>query len=101
MLLSDTSILVIWSVKYHFTEVMTTDLEKIFDFFQQTLYVYNISDTKVFKYCESHFLMLMLKHFETDPARFSFNQPNRKRWGAQLVDVKHLPHKVFLSRQHH
>ena len=27
----------------------------------------------------------------------SFNQPSRKRWGAKLVDVKHLPHKVFLS----
>ena len=27
--------------------------------------------------------------------RFSFNQPNRKRSGAKLVDViKHLPHKV-------
>ena len=26
--------------------------------------------------------------------RFSFNQPNRKEWGARLVDaVKHLPHK--------
>ena len=28
---------------------------------------------------------------------FSFNQPNRKRWGAKLVDVKHLPHKAFFS----
>ena len=27
-------------------------------------------------------------------ARFSFNQPNKKRCGAKLVDVKHLPHKV-------
>ena len=30
---SNTIILVIWSVKYHFAEVMTTDLETIFDFF--------------------------------------------------------------------
>ena len=29
--------------------------------------------------------------------RFSFKQPNRKRWGAKLADViKHLPDKVFL-----
>ena len=28
-------------------------------------------------------------------ARFSFNQPNRKRWYAKLVDVKHLLHKAF------
>ena len=34
-------------------------------------------------------------------ARFSFNQPNRKRWGAELVDVKHLPHKAFLLWHHH
>ena len=34
--------------------------------------------------------------------RFSFNQPNRKRWAAELVEViKHLPHKVFLSWYHH
>ena len=33
---------------------------------------------------------------------FSFNQPNRKRWGARLVDViKHLPHKVFFVWHHH
>ena len=24
-------------------------------------------------------------------AWFSYNQPNRKKWGAKLVDVKHLP----------
>ena len=30
------------------------------------------------------------------------NQPNRKTWGAKLVDViKHLPRKVFLSWYHH
>ena len=29
-------------------------------------------------------------------ARISFNQPNRKRLGVKLVDVKHLPHKAFL-----
>ena len=29
-------------------------------------------------------------------ARFSFNQPNRKRWDVKLVDLKHLPHKTFL-----
>ena len=28
--------------------------------------------------------------------RFSFTQPNRKTWGARLVDViKHQPHKLF------
>ena len=30
------------------------------------------------------------------PVRFSFNQPNRKRWDEKLVDVKHLLHKTFL-----
>ena len=29
-------------------------------------------------------------------ARFSFKQPDRKRWGAKLVDVKYLPLKAFL-----
>ena len=34
--------------------------------------------------------------------RLSFNQPNRKRWSANLVDqVKNLPHKVFLSWRHY
>ena len=28
--------------------------------------------------------------------RFDFNQPNRKRSGEKLVDVKHLPQKAFL-----
>ena len=28
--------------------------------------------------------------------RFSFKQPNRKRWGVRLVNViKHLPHRAF------
>ena len=35
-------------------------------------------------------------NWSNNKARFSFNQPNRKRWGAKLVDVKHLPHKAFL-----
>ena len=34
-------------------------------------------------------------------ARFSCNQPYRKRWGVKLVDVKDLPHKVFLLWHHH
>ena len=34
-------------------------------------------------------------------ARFSFNQPSRKRLGVKLVSVKHLPHKAFLSWDHH
>ena len=34
--------------------------------------------------------------------RFSFNQSNKIRWGARLVDViKHLSHKLFLLQQHH
>ena len=33
-------------------------------------------------------------NWSNNQARFSFNQPNRKRCGAKLVDVKHLPHKV-------
>ena len=35
-------------------------------------------------------------NWSNNKARFSFNQPSRKRWGAKLVDVKHLPHKAFL-----
>ena len=34
-------------------------------------------------------------------AKFSFNQPNRKRWGSKPVDVKHLTHEVFLLLHHH
>ena len=30
-------------------------------------------------------------NWSNNEAKFSFNQPNRKRWGAKLVDVKHLP----------
>ena len=37
----------------------------------------------------------------SNKARFSFNQPHRKRWGAKLVNVKHLPHKAFFSWHHH
>ena len=38
-------------------------------------------------------------NWSNNKARFSFNQPTRKRWGAKLVDVKHLPHKAFLLWQ--
>ena len=32
-------------------------------------------------------------NWSKNKVRFSFNQPNRKRWGAKLIDVvKHLPH---------
>ena len=44
---------------------MTTNLEKKIDFFSEDTLCY-ISDTKVFKYYESHFLILMLQHFQTD-----------------------------------
>ena len=40
-------------------------------------------------------------NWSNNDARFSFNQPKRKRWGAKLVDIKHLPHKPFLSWHHH
>ena len=40
-------------------------------------------------------------NWSNNKARFSFNQPNRKRWGAKLVDVKHLPHKAFLLWHRH
>ena len=40
-------------------------------------------------------------NWSNNKASFSFNQPNRKRWGAKLVDVKHLPHKAFLLWHHH
>ena len=41
-------------------------------------------------------------NWSTNKIRFSFNQPNRKRWGARLVNViKHLPEKIFLLWWHH
>ena len=41
-------------------------------------------------------------NWSNNKIRFSFNQPNRKRWDARLVDViKHIPHKAFLLWQHH
>ena len=36
-------------------------------------------------------------NWSNNKARFSFNQPNRKRWVTKLVHVKHLPHQAFLS----
>ena len=39
-------------------------------------------------------------NWSNNKARSSFNQPNRKRWGAKLVYVKHLPNKAFLSWHH-
>ena len=37
-------------------------------------------------------------NWSNNKVRFSFNQSNRKKWGAKLVDiVKHLlPHKAFI-----
>ena len=43
----------------------------------------------------------VILNWSSNNARFSFNQPNRKRWGAELVDVKHLSNKAFLSWHHH
>ena len=40
-------------------------------------------------------------NWSNNKARFSFTQPNTKRWGAKLVDVKHLPHIAFLFWHHH
>ena len=35
-------------------------------------------------------------NWSNNSIRFSFNQPNRKRWDEKLVHViKHLPHKIF------
>ena len=40
--------------------------------------------------------------WSSNKIRFSFNQPNRKRWRVRLVDViNHLPLKVFLLWKHH
>ena len=36
-------------------------------------------------------------NWSNNKVRFSFNKPNRKRWGARLVNViKLLPHEAFL-----
>ena len=40
-------------------------------------------------------------NWSNNKVRFCLNQPNRKRWGAKLVDVKHLTHKAFLLWYHH
>ena len=41
-------------------------------------------------------------NWSNNKIRFSFNQPNRKRWGARLVDlVKYLPQNAFLLWYHH
>ena len=40
-------------------------------------------------------------NWSNNKTRFSFNQPIRKRWRAKPVNVKHLPHEVFLSWYHH
>ena len=40
-------------------------------------------------------------NWSSSKVSFSFNQPNRKRWGVKLVDVKHLLHKAFLLWHHH
>ena len=40
-------------------------------------------------------------NWSNNKARFSFNQPNRRRWGAKLVNVKHLRHRAFLLWHHH
>ena len=40
--------------------------------------------------------------WSSNKIRFSFNQPNRKRWRVRLVDIiNHLPLKVFLLWKHH
>ena len=40
-------------------------------------------------------------NWSNNKATFSFNLSNRKKWGAKLVVVKHLPHQAFLSWHHH
>ena len=40
-------------------------------------------------------------NWSNNKARSNFNQPNRKKWGAKLVDLKHLSHKAFLMQYHH
>ena len=49
----------------------------------------------------SAFISLASLNCSNNKVRFSFNQPSRKRWGAKLVDVKHIPHKAFLLWHHH
>ena len=45
------TVIIICSLKYHFTEVITTNLERMLDFFSEDTSC-NISDRKVFKYFE-------------------------------------------------
>ena len=41
-------------------------------------------------------------NWSTSKIWFTFNQPNREKWGASLVNViKHLLYKVILLWQHH
>ena len=47
-----------------------------------------------------HSSSLASLNWSKNKVRFSFNQPNWKRWSTRLVDViKHLPHKAFLLWQ--
>ena len=47
----------------------------------------------------THFYIL---HWQVRAEKPSFNQPNRERWGARLIDIiEHLPHKLFLLWYHH
>ena len=43
--------------------------------------------------------LLASLNWSNNKVRFSFNQPNRKRLGAKLVNVKCLPHKAFVLWQ--
>ena len=40
-------------------------------------------------------------NWSNNKTRFSFDQRNKKRRVAKLVDVKDLPHKAFLLWHHH
>ena len=52
-----------------------------------------------YQHCSSPWASL---NWSSNNIRFSFNQPNRKKWGARLVDVtKHLPQNIFLLWHHH
>ena len=58
----------------------------------------SINTNHSYYHCSSPYTSL---NWSKNKARFSFNQPNRKRWGAKLVDVKYLPHMAFLLWHQH
>ena len=99
------SVFLLWETKdindfnfysYFFNNVLLSIFLFLSYFFWMFLLKFNVSNNS------ATFAFKTLNLKRNNNIRFSFNQPNRKRWGANLVDVvKPLLHKVFLLWYHH